>query len=220
MISPTHHPEPEDLLAYASGSSPEWMSLVVACHLTYCPSCRSELELMEELGGALLETVPSSALDASAFERMTRATPPSPPPPSLRDVHPVCAGVPPLPRPLQPYFKDETVRWRFLVPGVKHIPLRLSVNGIPSRVVQFRPGYTVPDHTHQGLEMVLILGGALSDSETGDVFRIGDVSRREEGTMHAQHVTLDMPCVALVVTSGPIRPQSLWGRVLKKMAGV
>jgi putative transcriptional regulator len=220
MIAPVHHPDPEDLLAYASGTSPEWMSLVVACHLTYCPVCRSELELMEELGGALLETAPSSAFDGAAFERVTRACPAAPVAEAPVALRPARAGVPPLPRPLQPYFKDEVLRWRFLVPGVKHIPLTLSVNGIPSRVVQFSAGYTVPDHTHEGLEMVLILSGALSDSETGDIFRVGDVSRREEGTVHAQHVTMDMPCVGLVVAAGPIRPQSLWGRILKKMAGV
>ncbi|HMJ16217.1 MAG TPA: ChrR family anti-sigma-E factor [Polyangiaceae bacterium] len=220
MTHPVHHPESEELLAYASGSSPEWVSLVVACHLTYCPTCRDELELLEELGGTLLEMAPSSALNSAAFDAVelaARTALPSVPPVAAR---PKAADVPALPRPLQPYFKDETLRWRFLVPGVKQIPLTLSVGGIPARVVQFKPGFVVPDHTHQGLEMVLVLSGALSDSKTGDIFHAGDLSRREEGSEHAQHITKDEPCVCLVVSSGPVRPQSFMGRVLKKMAGV
>jgi putative transcriptional regulator len=220
MTSPVHHPEPEELLAYASGSSPEWASLVIACHLTYCPTCRGELELMEELGGALLETAPGGGFDSTHLETLLRTPRASPAAAAPASPRPRAAGVPTLPRPLEPYFKDETVQWRFLVPGVKHIPLTLSVNGIASRIVQFKPGYTVPDHSHEGLEYVLVLSGALSDSETHDVFRAGDLSRREEGTMHAQHATKDMPCVCLVVTSGPVRPKSFMGRILKKMAGV
>lgn len=221
MTLPIHHPEPEELLAYASGSCPEGVSLVVACHLTYCPACRSELELMEELGGTLLETAPSSALHPALFETLesaARAAPPAAAPVVV--ARPAAADVPALPRPLQPYFQDDTLRWRFLVPGVRHIPLALSVGGIPARIVKFKPGYLVPDHTHEGLEMVLVFSGALSDSKTGDVFRAGDLSRREEGTEHAQQITHDEPCVCLVVSSGPIRPQSFMGRVLKKMAGV
>lgn len=219
MIAPVHHPEPEELMAYASGSSPEWVSLVVACHLTYCPACRSELELMEELGGALLDCAPAGACGSVAFDAITRAPAPASTAPAFV-TRPARADVPPLPRPLHAYFKDETLRWRFLVPGVKHIPLTLSVNGIASKVIQFSPGYTVPDHTHEGLEMVLVLSGAIGDSETGEIFRAGDLSRREEGSVHAQHAMRDMPCVCLVVAEGPVRPKSFMGRILKKMAGV
>ena len=218
-MTPQHHPEPEELLAYASGSSPEWVSLVIACHLTYCPVCRRELELLEDLGGVLLDELVGPAHAGACPDLDAIGARPLPEESALRRVS-RAPDVPALPRPLNPYFKDQALRWRFLVPGVKQIPLTLVVNGIPTRIVQFKPGFVVPDHTHQGLEYVLVLGGSLSDSETGDRFGAGDLSRREEGTVHAQIAALDEPCVCLVASSGPIRPESFWGRVLKRMAGV
>lgn len=214
-MNPVHHPDEEDLLGYASGTSPEWISLVVACHLTYCPECRSEAALLDDLGGVLLDSVdtsPASPLGVSANE--LRALP------EPREVVLPAMTVPGLPRPLAPYLPREGTAWRFLAPGLRHIPLDFSVGGVPARVIRFAPGFTIPEHRHQGLEMVLVLNGRLSDSVTGEDFRKGDLSRREVDTVHAQAIGRDEPCTCLVVTAAPVVPSTLRGRILKAITGV
>ena len=216
-MTPSHHPDADELVAYASGAAPDWISLVVACHLTYCEQCRSEVELLDDLGGVLLTGLPTEA-EAEAPRPPSVAARASRPPES-RSLQRHAESTKMIPRPLHDYFADEP-RWRFLAPGVQHIPLSFSVGGVPARVVRFKPGFTIPEHAHQGLEMVLVLGGEIADGTTKEVFKTGDLSRREEGTAHSQHVTSHDACVCLVVSAAPIVPSSMWGKVLKALAGV
>jgi len=118
-------------------------------------------------------------------------------------------------------YLEGRARFRFLAPGVEHIPLSFSVGGIAARVIRFKPGFTIPEHRHDGLELVTVLDGVLEDTATLDVFRTGDLSRREVGTVHAQHVPRPAgPCTCLVVSEGPVVPSTLWGKLLKAVTGV
>ncbi|HEX4340325.1 MAG TPA: cupin domain-containing protein [Polyangiaceae bacterium] len=216
-MTPTHHPYPDDLAAYASGAAPEWMSVVVACHMTYCKECRDEVALLDELGGVFLDSL-------AAPGGAPLVTPKEPPrteqarEPRIVSDSPLARG---LPRPLHPYFKELSPTWRFLAPGLKHIPISLTVGEIPARLIQFKPGLVIPDHRHLGNEAVLVLDGILEDTVTKEVFHTGDLSRRdEESARHGNVVTSADPCVCLVVTDGPIDPATMWGRLLKALTGL
>ena len=50
------------LLAYSAGTLPEAFSLAVVCHVSLCPQCRSTLEGMDAMGGAVLEQTETAAL--------------------------------------------------------------------------------------------------------------------------------------------------------------
>lgn len=215
-MNPVHHPDEEDLLGYASGTSPEWLSLVVACHLTYCPECRSDVELYEDLGGALVDSMVTKRADApgaTAREIAARPRPPERAP--LPEI-----GVAGLPRPLAPYLSSSHPRWKFLAPGLRHIPLNFSVGGVPARIIRFAAGFRIPEHRHQGLETLLVLDGMLHDTTTGESFRKGDLSRREADTRHSQAIDRKEPCTCLVVTAAPVVPSTLMGRILKAITGV
>lgn len=216
-MTPSHHPDPDDLASYASGVAPEWMAVVVACHLTYCQECRDEVALLDDLGGALLDTLADTegAPPALPGALPRRAAEPQ------REKYVDTPLGRTLPRPLHRYFKEADPTWRFLAPGVRHVPVSLTVGELPVRLIQFKSGLTIPAHRHTGTEMVLVLDGILEDTATKDVFRTGDLSRRDEGTgEHGNVVTSTDPCVALVVTDGPIDPTTMWGRILKALTGL
>jgi len=210
-----HHPEEDDLLSYASGTNEEWLSLVVACHLTYCPECRREVELLDDLGGGLLDSLDTSNAGSSmvtASELRSR--------PERRDAPPAAPLIPGLPHPLGPYLPKGRPTWKFLAPGLRQIPLDFSVGAVPARVIRFAPGFTIPEHRHQGLEMVLVLDGVLRDGASGEIFRTGDLSRREADTIHSQIIGRDEPCTCLVVSAAPVVPSTLMGKILKAITGV
>ncbi len=213
-MTPAHHPEGDDLVAYASGASSEWVSLVVACHLTYCAECRSEVALLDQLGGALLDGINPEEGSGPPRETAPAGREPARP---RRSSSPIAAR---LPRPLHDYFRDPSPRWRFLAPGLQHVPLTLTVGSVPARLLQFKPAFVVPEHAHTGLEMLLVLDGELQDSVTREVFRTGDLSRREEGTTHSQRISSNEPCICLVVNETPVDPTSMWGKVLKALTGL
>src|SRR5436190_21674350 len=109
-MSPVHHPDEEDLLGYASGTSPEWVSLVVACHLTYCPKCRADLDLFDDLGGALLDAGEVTGAEARGVRASDLTARPRP----SQTAAPRLPGVPGIPRPLGPYLPEGRPAWRFL----------------------------------------------------------------------------------------------------------
>jgi putative transcriptional regulator len=215
---PTHHPNPEDLMAYSSGTAPEWMSVGIACHLTYCPDCRGEVAALDSLGGALLDSL--EADDAPDRIVMPAARPVPAAPPSMSGVVP-SPLTRKIPRPLHPYFKETSPEFRFLAPGLKHVPLTLAVGEMPARLIQFKPGFVVPDHRHSGTEMVLVLDGVLEDTVTREVFRTGDMSRRDESSArHGNVASSEDPCICLVLTDGPIDPATMWGKIVKALTGL
>ena len=67
---PEHHLHLELLVDYAAGSAPEPVSLLVATHLTFCPSCRQHVARLEDVGGALLDGIEPVPVDSEALDRM------------------------------------------------------------------------------------------------------------------------------------------------------
>ncbi|MDD9940508.1 MAG: cupin domain-containing protein [Myxococcales bacterium] len=221
-LGPSHHPEPDELLAYAAGTTEPWLSTLMACHLTLCPHCRQELVMLEELAGVMIEDF------GQELEADTAGTPLLPKPvlsPTAERVIPPRPVVPgeiasQVPRPLHGFFAEPVPRFRFLAPGVSHIPLTLDGGGRPVRLVRFRPGFVVPEHAHAGLEWLLILSGHLLDATTGQRFARGDVSERDTEDVHTQLIGKDEPCVAVFAHLGPPIPRTLMGRILSKIVGL
>jgi putative transcriptional regulator len=215
-MTPVHHPEPDELVAYASGASPEWLSLVIACHLTFCEECRRDVQLFDDLGGALLESVETDDAPLSLPPLGDKLSPEAIAGASRQ---PSRQDPPGLPRPIYEYMNDGH-HFRYGGPGVRQIPLSLTVNGEVARIVRFAPGHRIPDHAHRGLEMILVLDGEFEDAVTGERYRSGDLSRREGGTEHQPHVTGSDPCIAMVVATARSQPHTLWGKILQAITGV
>src|SRR5690606_22854836 len=63
-----HHPDCATLMAYASGTLGEALSVVVACHVAWCPSCQRELRRHEETGGAIIEAIDSVPVNENCWQ--------------------------------------------------------------------------------------------------------------------------------------------------------
>jgi len=195
-------------LAYASGAAPEWLALMVSCHLTLCPSCRDEASWLDDLGAALMpqasvetdgrapQAVP--ALEDLLAKHGSRVSAPSPPERFETEL------MRSVPRPLHAHFVDREPRMRRLVPGIRHAPL--SVEGAAVRLLEFRKGFVIPEHAHSGLEWVLVLDGDVGCSLTGQRYRRGDVLRSETDSVHRLDVATDEPCIALIANLAPVVP--------------
>ncbi|MDD9935302.1 MAG: ChrR family anti-sigma-E factor [Myxococcales bacterium] len=223
--APSHHPAPEDLLEYATGTGAEWLSLLVACHLTFCERCRREVAMLDEVGAALMDAagnddaddawVGAAADDAAA--RISERT--------TADDAGAAGGMPAqlagtVPRPLRPYLSEPGGRWRFLAPGIQHVPLQTPDDDVQLRLIKFRAGFVIPPHGHEGLEWLLILDGDIGDSHTGTRYGRGDVCCSDVDKEHSQDVSPSEPCIALVANLGPLIPKTMLGRVLAKIVKI
>lgn len=213
-----HHPSDEVLLAYAAGSSPEAVSLVVATHLALCPDCRAEVRRLEALGGSLVEALAPAPLPPGLLQRVLSRIDS---PPGKDHVaatgqaggSAATGGARLLPRPLRDYVGGSLDRlpWRRFGP-FSLIELVDGKSGPKCRLLRIKPGTAIPRHAHGGLELALILEGGLSD-EQGHYLR-GDVSEADASVAHRQVTDPDEDCLCLVATDAPIRLGGLIGRLI------
>ncbi|MBX2801793.1 MAG: cupin domain-containing protein [Myxococcales bacterium] len=202
MPAPAHHVSQSDLLGYVTGSLSAPVELWVACHLTYCPACRAEVELLEAVGGALLQ---GSSEEPPALPVLPDV---DTPPPSAPEPLPVPADAV-FPSPLRQRagslqelsFRDAGYGLRIAKVGREE--------GLRTFVVDFPAGMRVPRHGHRGIERGLVLRGGYA--EGGQHFAVGDVDVHEgPDDQHSALIDDDGPCTALFVTEGPATAQPPW----------
>ncbi|WP_019646367.1 ChrR family anti-sigma-E factor [Novispirillum itersonii] len=215
-MSATFHPPEELLLAYAAGSLEEASALLVACHLTLCPACRRLAGQAEAVGGSLLEELaPASLSDGALAAVLGRLGPvsatarpavrqaparPQPPRPGL------------LPRPLRDYVGADSAAlpWKRLPGGLEQVPV-VTRTDARARLYRIAPGMGVPEHSHGGLEMTLVLAGGFSDGHGH--YGPGDVAVMADGGIHRPVADAGDPCLCLAVTTAPLRLTGLIGRL-------
>ena len=203
----THTPPDEILIDYASGTTSPGVSLLVASHLTHCPDSRAKVREFERLGGILLGEEASAEMSAGALDavmgRLDEIAAPSTP--SLQ------AG--PLPQPLADRIglDFDRISWKTRLPGVAIYDL----DGFEDEKVlllRAKPGAKVPQHTHEGAELTLVLQGCLHDG--GVDYVRGDVAVNDEDDDHRPYATGDEICYCLIVQQGDLRFTGTFSRIL------
>lgn len=217
MSTPHHHPPEDTLMGYAAAALDDAETLLVACHLTLCPVCRTLVDGYDAVGAALLSDVEESEVSASSLDAvLARLDEPEPPPPPRLPSD----GV--LPRPLLQLVGHSLADtpFRRVAPGIRRFDLPLGTKERPVALVGLRPGLRVPDHKHSATERGLVLTGGFTD-EVGHYVR-GDVSIREpdEEHPHQQRIDDGVECVVLMVDDGPKVPVDLVGRVVNALFGL
>ena len=208
------HPTPPLLAAYSNGSLCEGMSLLLACHLTYCPGCRGAVGRLEALGGALLADAPPEPVDPARLATVLARI----------DASERSAGAPPdipgspLPAPLRHRLSacGSAIRWRFRMPGfAEH-----RIDGFATEQVSLyraRPGVRMPAHTHSGQEGTLVLRGRMRDgpAELGP----GDLALADERDDHQPEIVGHETCLCLAVQTGRMHFTGPLGRILNLLPG-
>lgn len=206
-----HHLNDAILMAYAAGSLPEAFNLMVASHLSLCDACRAQAETFDAVGGVVLETGKTEALDKDAFASTM----------ALIDggaIAPIAVperrhGV--LPGPLQDYVGGdlEAVRWKSVGMGVKQAILPTSKEA-SARLLFIPAGTAMPDHGHRGTEITMVLKGAFQDSD--DYFARGDVEIADSDLHHTPVADIHEDCICLAVADAPLQFNRLVPRIAQR----
>jgi putative transcriptional regulator len=205
-MTPTHHPQLDDLVGYAAGTLTEGMDVLVACHLTFCPVCRDAVAGFEAVGAGLWGASEHPQGSLSLDELLGRLDEPSlPTPPSAVDPDEI------LPAPLRhrvgPYRR---LGFRRYPGGVGHLPLPKLGQGV--FLLDLPPSLALPAHRHDGVERALVLTGGFSAG--GSAFGPGDLSEEGDHDVHEVVVDDDARCVCLFVNDGRIVPEHPWLRLV------
>ena len=165
--------------------------------------------MLERIGGALVSTLPPMSLDRSqpAMPEITSLPAPAPVPASE------------LPAPLSQLIGGnlDDVRWRWIGPGLWHRPLKIGGEG-SLQLIKAAPGASVPEHTHGGSEITLVLRGALIDS-TGR-YEPGDVADVDEDIEHTPVADAEAGCICAIANEQPTRFRGLLARLMQPWHGL
>lgn len=223
-----HHPDEATIMAYAAGTLDEAFSVLVSCHLEVCSQCRQTLRTFQDIGGAGLETMPEARLDEGSLGRALETI-------SATDSSKQGDNVPKvakkseikpgkwekLPKALSHYLSSEIsdVKWKRAGIGVWQKPIELSSGAKSSlRLLKIAPGRAMPEHSHGGQELTLILKGAYED-EIG-VFAAGDVADLDDSIEHKPTVVSQDYCICLAATEAKTKFTGLASRLLQPIVGV
>jgi putative transcriptional regulator len=215
LTPPRHHPPETLLLEYATGALREAQALAVATHLAYCPACRRQAERLDELGGALIDTLPPEPLPPDALSALIARldeeapAPPVPKPPaSVASAGPL--GGLAVPEPLRGYLAGlpEPATWVSLGDGISALDLGLGKAPVVAEILKMAPGSTLPVHRHSDQELILTVQGSFSEeagphSAKGGVYTVGDLGEFEGGSTHTVVAGAD-GCVCYRVLAGPV----------------
>ncbi|WP_421760208.1 ChrR family anti-sigma-E factor [Devosia sp.] len=209
------HPDIATLMAFSAGSLEEPYAVVVSTHIAMCEACREQVKRTDLIGGALLAAEPKAAMSDGALDRLTAAL-------DAADVAPVpVAPSSTVPAPVARYLPDgiDGIRWRFSGPGVAvaDLPSSKTAKG-RLMLLKVAAGRKVPEHSHGGQELTLILRGAYRDRF--GVFATGDIADHDEDVEHQPIAEPGEDCICLVAVDAKLSFRSRLVRTLQPLFGL
>ncbi|MEL0007354.1 MAG: ChrR family anti-sigma-E factor, partial [Luminiphilus sp.] len=170
-----HHPSTDFLTEHAAGVLPVAQSACVAAHLSYCQRCRHITERLEDIGGSHFEQLDPVAVGESVLEKVLAR---------LEDPEPLRYARSEASDTQLPGLLDRLINGDYADLVWKRVTQSLSISylktGDPQHefaLYRIAAGGRIPEHTHGGSEMTLVLQGGFAD-ESGE-YHPGDFLVRE-----------------------------------------
>ncbi len=212
-----HHPAESMLLAYAGGTLDAGTHVALATHLFSCRECRNFVARMEDVGGDLLDAVPTAAMHAGAFGKLAalldEPAPARSGPPPPTDALSHVAGLPRYVRGLA------AEKWRWVAPGL-HIQSLMPPAASAARVflLRARAGMRMVPHGHSGVELTCVLKGSFSHD--GQLYAVGDFDCGDGEGDHAIAIGDESECLCLVALTGELQLRGLAGRLFQPFIAI
>ena len=195
------HPDLDLLTEYSAGTLPLAQAACISIHVNQCDHCRRVLGQLNELGASLLESLqPEPVGDAQLHAVLARLDEETPlqyeRKPQGNDTTPAI-----LQRLMRGDFSD--LSWKNIGSALRISYLKTGDPQHEFALYHIRAGGRIPEHTHRGGEMTLILEGGFSDSQGS--YHAGDFIYRKPGDVHAPTALQSEDCICLAVLDAPLK---------------
>ncbi len=214
-----HHLDDDMLQQYAAGTLAAGWSVAVATHLALCPACRSKLSVLESIGGYFIESETADEADVSQSWESLKAKIDAG---QINRVVSIEKRTNPdltFPEPLKTYIHEAGgLKWRKLGRGAAQMIIPTGDETTTLRLLKIPAGQPVPEHSHRGLELTLVLDGSFSDEVSS--FTRGDIEMADDSLMHQPKADAGKDCICLAVTEAPLRFKSRFMRFIQPVLGI
>lgn len=209
-----YHPDTRLMNEYSSGSLPLAQSACVSLHLNYCGQCRRDYQRLQQMGAALFEDLLPQQVDDAMLRTVMNRLDDEPEPLSYSSSHGQSDGYPALVQRLMSGNYDE-LDWQKINSNLRISRLRTGDINNEFALYHIKAGGSIPEHTHRGTELTLVLEGSFSDEE-GDYHR-GDFLLRDAAHVHTPTAAKSGDCVCVGVLDAPVRFKPWQYRVLNPL---
>lgn len=202
-----HHPSEALLMDYTMGTLSDGFAMAIDIHLESCPQCRQDLKLMREMSGQLLMGEAAASPAPTGLDDILAHLPPQEEAAIIETApaaKPIAVGSRHLPTRLSALQPDEKGQLPFKTraPGIATVPLLKEEDGTYARLMRIAAGKSVPHHSHNGVELTVIISGAYHDEISH--YGPGDFVEHGPEIQHQPIADTEEDCICLGVTEGPL----------------
>jgi putative transcriptional regulator len=196
------HPDIDLLTEYSAGTLPLAQSACVSIHVKQCDHCKRIASQLTDLGAALVESLdPVPVGDAqlnAVLARLDEETP-------LQYEQQAAESGDSTPAILQRLMRGDfsDLTWKNIGSALRISYLNTGDPEHEFALYHIRAGGRIPEHTHRGGEMTLILEGGFSDADGS--YHEGDFLFRRPGDVHAPTALQSEDCICLAVLDAPLK---------------
>jgi len=195
-----HHPGLDLLTEHAAGNLPLAQAACVSAHMNYCEDCQRASGQLQDLGAVLFDGLAGEAVGDAQLDAVLARLDDQPP---LSYARPSSStGTPAiLQRLMSGNFTD--LVWKKITSALRISYLKTGDPNFEFALYHIKAGGRIPEHTHRGSEMTLILEGGFSDADGS--YHQGDFILREPSDVHAPTAVQSEDCICLAVLDAPLK---------------
>lgn len=207
-VVPASDPLDALLAGYAAGTLPRPLFALVGAHLELSEKNRTYVCSLEAALANRIDCAPARPIRART-ERLHAIF--DCPDTSTRLRHATGAGDDP--RALKHFLgaSVDDLAFKSLLPGIREHRLARA-DGLDTVLYRIRPGKRMPQHTHHGSEITLVLRGSFSDADQR--FARGDIAITDEHVDHIPVAGDEGECVCFAVLDAPLKLTGFFGRLV------
>lgn len=196
------HPSVDLLTEYVAGILPLAQSACISAHLNYCPQCQQQSARLQDLGAVLFDSLTPVPVGDALLNTVLARLDEEPPLSYRRGQDPAVGRLPAL---LQRLMKGDfsELSWNKITSSLGISYLKTGDPGYEFALYHIKAGGKIPEHTHRGSEMTLVLQGGFSDAAGS--YHEGDFLFREASDTHAPTALQSDDCICLAVLDAPLR---------------
>jgi len=203
------------MLDYASGALGEALSLAMATHLSLSMKDAQEYQALNSVGGVMLDDIdcePMHGDDDMGLDAVLARLDDEPVTGKPVSFNSVTTDI--IPAPLRDYIPADLnkLKWRKAGPGVEEYRIKTSEGDGRTALLRIEPGRAMPEHTHDGREITVVLDGSYADG--AETFTRGDLQIADASDNHQPIADAREGCICLIVLDAPVKLTGRVGRLL------
>ncbi|MFT6275586.1 MAG: putative transcriptional regulator [Halioglobus sp.] len=192
------HPDLDLITDYSAGSLPLAQSACVSVHVSNCVQCQRLARQLTDLAAAMFEELEAISVGDVLLDTVLARLDEEPVLAPEKGTSSISAM---LQRLVNADFSD--LSWKKIGSALRISYLHTGDSDHEFALYHIKAGGKIPEHTHRGSEMTLVLEGGFSDANGS--YHEGDFIFRRSGDVHSPTALQSQDCICLSVLDAPLK---------------